>query len=119
VALRLNPPPLPRWPFFATTGAAAAALAAGATFGYLANESRSQYSSLVNRSLTEPVSGSQLQDLQRTTSQRARTANLLLATGGVLALAAGVEAFFTDWHGYRAAVDVGPQSATVAVGGRF
>jgi hypothetical protein len=119
VALRLNPPPLPRWPFFVTAGAAAAALAAGGTFGYLANDSRSQYSSLAKRSLTEPVSGNQLQDLQRTTSQRARTANLLLVTGGVLGLAAGVEAFFTDWHGYRAAVDVGPGSAAVGVGGRF
>lgn len=119
VALRLNPPPLPRWPFFATAGAAAAALAAGATFGYLANDSRHQYSTLANRSLTEPVSGNQLRDLQSTASQRARTANLLFVAGGVLGLAAGVEAFFTDWHGYRAAVEVGPQSAAVAVGGRF
>jgi hypothetical protein len=119
VALRLNPPPLPRWPFFATAGAAAAALAAAGTFGYLANDSRSQYRSLAQRSLTEPVSGNQLQSLQTTTSQRARTANLLLLTGGVLGLAAGVEAFFTDWHGYRAAVEVGPESAAVGVGGRF
>lgn len=119
VALRLNPPPLPRWPFFATAGAAAAALAAGATFGYLASDSRSQYASLAQRSLTEPVSGDQLRSLQSTTSQRARTANILLLTGGVLGLAAGVEAFFTDWHGYRAAVEVGPQSAAVGVGGRF
>jgi hypothetical protein len=119
VALRLNPPPLPRWTFYATAGAAAAAVAAGATFGYLANDSRHQYASLANRSLTEPVSGSQLRSLQSTTSQRARTANLFLVAGGALAVAAGVEAFFTDWHGYRAAVEVGPQSAGVGVGGTF
>jgi hypothetical protein len=119
VALRLNPPPLPRWTFFATAGAALAAAAGGATYGYLARDARSQYSSAAQRSLTESVSGRQLKDLEETASSRARTANVLFVASGVLAVAAGIEAFFTDWHGYRTAVEIAPGGAAVKVGGRF
>jgi hypothetical protein len=118
-ALLLNPPPLPRWPFFTTAGAAIAAAAGGAAYGYLARDARNQYSALSQRSLTESVSGRQLKDLEDTASSRARTANILLVAAGVLTAAAGVEAFFTDWHGYGTAVEVGPGSAAVKVGGRF
>lgn len=120
VALRLNPPPLPRWPFFATAGAAALAAAGGAVAGLMSADAQSQWRRLANRAATEPVSGAQLADLESTARSRARTANVLFVAAGTLAVAAGVEAFFTDWHGYRAQVDVGPAgSAGVQVGGRF
>jgi hypothetical protein len=119
MALRLNPPPLPRWPFYATASAALAAAAGGAVMAYLAKDAEKQWRSLADRSLTERVSGAQLNDLERTADGRARTATVLLVGAGVLGAAAGVEALFTDWHGYRAAVDVGPDGAAVKVGGTF
>jgi hypothetical protein len=119
MALRLNPPPLPRWAFFSTAGAAVAATAAGATYAYLARDARSQYAALANRSTTESVSGPELKHLEGKVSDRTRTANVFLFTGAGLAVAAGVEAFFTDWHGYRAAVQVTPGGAGVGVGGKF
>jgi hypothetical protein len=119
VALRLNPPPLPRWTFYATAGAALAAAAGGATYGWLARDAKSQYSSAAQRSLTESVSGRQLKDLEETASSRARTANVLFVAAGVLGVGAGIEAFFTDWHGYRTAVEVTPGGAAVKVAGRF
>jgi len=119
VALRLNPPPLPRWPFFATLGAATAAAAGGLVYGSLANDARSQFNALAQRSLSEPVSGSQLKSLESSATSRARTANLLFLGAGGLAVAAGVEAFFTDWRGYRAGVEVMPGGAGVSVGGKF
>jgi hypothetical protein len=119
MALRLNPPPLPRWPFYATASAALAAAAGGAVMAYLSSDAQKQWRSLADRSLTERVSGVQLNDLERTAESRARTATVLLVGAGVLGAAAGVEALFTDWHGYRAAVDVGPDGAAVKVGGTF
>jgi hypothetical protein len=119
MALRLNPPPLPRWSFYATASAALAAAAGGAAMGYLANDAEKQWKSLAQRSLGEQVPGAQLNDLERTAESRARTANVLLVTAGVLGVAAGVEALFTDWHGYRAQVDVRPGGAAVQVGGSF
>jgi hypothetical protein len=38
---------------------------------------------------------------------------VLFGVGGALAVAAIVEAFFTDWHGYRTAV--GPDGAAVGI----
>jgi hypothetical protein len=115
VALRLNPPPLPRWVFAVTAGAAVAAAAAGATFGLMANDSTTQYNDLLRRSTAEQVPGGQLVALQDQASSRRGTAGVLLAAGAGLAVAAGVEAFFTDWHGYRGAVTVSPAGAAVNV----
>jgi hypothetical protein len=119
VALRLNPPPLPRWVFFATAGAAAAAAAAGAGYGFMASDARDQYRTLSQRALSETVSGPQLRELEQTASDRARMSTALFVLAGGLGVAAGVEAFFTDWHGYRTSVQVAPGAATVQVGGRF
>jgi hypothetical protein len=116
VALRLNPPPLRRWPFFATAGAAVAAAAAPATFDYLA---RDAHAALANRSLTKPFSGDKLQDLQKTASQRAGTTNILFVAACRLAVTAGGEALFTGWNGYRVAVKVGRKSARLALRGHF
>ena len=119
IALRLNPPPLPRWPFYATAGAAVLAVAGGAVAGVMAKDAQNQWNSLAQQSLSQPVPGAQLNDLEHTAQSRAQTANLLFITGGVLAVAAGVEALFTDWHGYRAQLEVSPTGAGVQVGGRF
>jgi hypothetical protein len=119
VAVRLNPPPLPRWAFYATAGSAAALAAAGLGVGYMSRDARDQYRRLADRSTTEVVPGSQLRSLEDRASSLSRSANLLFLASGGLALAAGVEAFFTDWHGYRAAVDVAPGKAGVQVGKRF
>lgn len=116
LALRLHPPPLPRWVFGATAGAAVAAAAGGITMGLLARDSKEQYDALVRRSATEPVPGGQLVALQRDMDSRGRAATVLLVGAGALGVAAGVEAFFTDWHGYRAGVsaDRGGVSATLS-----
>jgi hypothetical protein len=119
VALRLNPPPLPRWPFIATASAAVAAGAGGVVMAYMASDAHDKWKSLAQRSVTEPVPGAGLNDLERTARSRTQTANVLFIAAGTLAVAAGVEAFFTDWHGYRAQLEVGPKSATVSAGGRF
>jgi hypothetical protein len=119
VALRLNPPPLPKWPFYATAATAVAAGVAAAGMGYLSNDAKNQYNSLAQRALTESVPGAQLKDLENTAKSRASSANILLIAAGTLGAAAGVEALFTDWHGYRAQVDVGQKSAGVKVGGSF
>ncbi|MFO0581649.1 MAG: hypothetical protein U0229_05215 [Anaeromyxobacter sp.] len=119
VALRLNPPPLPKWPFYATATAALAAVGGGAVMGYLSKDAQNQYNSLAQRALTESVPGAQLKDLETTAKSRAKNANLLFVVGGVLGVGAGVEALFTDWHGYRAQVDVGPRSGGVSVGKSF
>jgi hypothetical protein len=116
---RLDPPPLPRWPFFATAGAAVAAAAGGVAFGLLAQDARDQYDSIAARSLDPSVSGPALRDLDARAVSRARTANYLFVAAGVLGVAAGVEAFFTDWHGYRAAVEVAPDAAAVKFERRF
>ena len=119
MALRLNPPPLPRWPFYATASAAVAAATGGVVMAYMSKDAQSQWKSLAERSRTEPVPGAQLKELERTADSRSRSATILLIAAGVLGAGAGVEALFTDWHGYGAQVDVGPKSATVKVGGSF
>jgi hypothetical protein len=114
---RLNPPPLPAWSFAATAGAAVAALGGGVFYGLSARDYSRQYQRLSSSSSTTPVSGSELQALQSTGRSRQRTANVLYATSGAFALAAGVQAFFTDWHGDRAALRVGPVALADGSGG--
>jgi hypothetical protein len=98
VALRLDPPPLPKWAFYTTAGAAAATLAAGGLFAYLAHDAENQWDQEVQQSVVE---GDQLVRIGDRATSRAHTANALFITSGVLAVGAGVMALFTDWHGYR------------------
>ncbi len=118
---RLNPPPLPRWAFAATATASAVTLAAGATFGVLAQRSKSDLQSLLDKSQSQVVSGSEIQSLQDSLDTNAKMANLFLGVGAGLAVAAVVEAFFTDWHDYRSQVVVVPaqKGATVAQAFQF
>lgn len=101
VALRLDPPPLPKWAFWTTAGAAAATAVAGGLFAYLAHDSEKQWNDTVNAGTPGGVPGDTLVDIGNTAESRARTANVLFISSGVLAVSAGVMALFTDWHGYR------------------
>jgi hypothetical protein len=112
---RLNPPPLPRWVFAATATAAVTSLAAGATFGVLAQQSKKDLQNLINQSQSQVVPGSELKTLQDRLNTNAQMANLFLGIGAGLAVAATVEAFFTDWHDYRSQVIVVPSSKGTTV----
>jgi hypothetical protein len=113
VARWLNPPPVPRWVFFTTAGAAAAAAAGGAIYAVNAEGTRESYNALATGGGT--VSGSELTELHDLADKQQRNATILFGVAGVLVAAAGVEAFFTDWHNDRAAVRIGPAGATVVV----
>lgn len=107
VVRRLNPPPLPRWSFFATAGVAVAASAAGASFGLLMLDTEKQYRGAVSTSSTSPVRGADLMVLEARAHSQASTANAFFITAAALALSAAVEAFFVDWKDDRAAFTAG------------
>ncbi len=115
VAEELNPPPLPRVAFYATAGTAVAAALVGGYFGLRFEDAQSQHNSLVQRAQTEPVSAADLQSADRQATSQAHSANVALAIAGGLAVAAGIEALFTDWHGYR---EEASASSTAAVAAR-
>ncbi len=118
VARRLNPPPLSRWTFLATGGAALAALAGGSAFGLLSQDARTDFDRTVAAARTVPTDGATVRDLQARVQSRAQTANLLLGVGGALVLAAGIEALFTDWSDSRAALELPKLTALpLATGG--
>jgi len=119
VARRLNPPPLPKWPFFATAGLGAAAGAGGAAFGFLAGQSYTRWRTLVETSSTAAVDAGELDQAKRDTQQRAFVANALFIGAGALALGAAFEAVFTDWNDDRAALAVVPAPGGVGVMVRF
>jgi hypothetical protein len=109
----LNPPPLPTWVFYSTVGASAVFAAGGVAYGMSSNATRASYNSLAQSSGV--VSGSELNGLRQQALDQSNRAALLFGVAGTLALAAGVEAFFTDWHNDRAAVRVTPSGAAVVV----
>ncbi len=97
VALRVNPPPLPAWVFWAT-GATAGGLAVAAGTSMTVNLVLLQQ--LEERSLvTAPQDGKAFADAQSQNDTAAVT-TLAFAGGAVLVgTAAGVVALFTDWRG--------------------
>jgi hypothetical protein len=123
VIRRLNPPPLPRWAFFATAGGALAVGAGGGVSAYLMKSAQDDYNAQARASLTSPAQGSALKALETKAQSRAKLANGLFIGAGVLALGAGLEAIFTDWRGDREGPVVRPMAlgggAGLAVGGRF
>jgi hypothetical protein len=108
VVKRLNPPPLPRWVFAATATGAVTCLAAGATFGLMARNSQSDLQALADQSQSSVVSGAEWKSLQDQLDSNAKMANAFLAVGAGLAVAATVEAFFTDWHDYKSQLMIVP-----------
>jgi hypothetical protein len=123
VVARLNPPPLPRWAFYATAAASVVAVTAGAGAGMLAREAERDYNAMARRATAQPAPAADLQALGQKANDRASLANVLFGVGGGLAVAAGVEAFFTDWRGDRDALRVSPVvgsgQAGIGVTGRF
>ena len=123
VVARLNPPPLPRWAFFSTAAGSAAALVGGGVMGLLAREAQNDFNTMAARATTQTVPGADLQALEKKANDRARLANILFVAGGGLAVAAGVQAFFTDWHDdrntLRVSPIVAPGQAGVGVSGSF
>ncbi len=123
IVRRLNPPPLPKWAFWSTAAASAAALAAGGTFGLLAMDAKATGNAEIARGLQAPVSGATIASAADRLAVNNTRANVAFAVAGGLAVAAGVQYFFTDWKDDRAALDVtpavGPGGAGIAVGGRF
>jgi hypothetical protein len=113
VARWLNPPPLPRWVFFSTVGAAVAAAGVGTIYAVQANNTTSNYNALATGGGT--VSGSELMRLKDQADSQKQAATICFGVAGAFAVAGVVEAFFTDWHNDRAAVRVGPGGATVVV----
>ena len=105
---RLNPPPLPRWIFIATTSAGVAATAAGGAFTALRFDAENDFNTLAQRSVTEPVNGADLNALQAKAVANSTRANALFLAAGGLALVAAVEIFFTDWKDDRAAFSAQP-----------
>jgi hypothetical protein len=120
--LRLAPPPIPLWAFVATAGGSLGAALAGVGFGQLANDARRDYEAAAQRSVQSPVQGGDLKGIERRMDSRARTSNLFYGLAGALGLAAGVEALFTDWHGYRSALEIVPLDrggSAVQITGKF
>jgi len=97
---RLNPPPLPVWVFATTAGAGVVAAGAGVLFGLSAKDYEQKYQQMAGS--PGSISGSDLMALSNSAESQQQIANTLFITSGVLILAAGVEALFTDWHGDRA-----------------
>jgi len=120
---RLNPPPLPRWSFVGTAAAAAVALGGAGVSQLMVSDSRRQYDGVVQRAQQGPVPATDLASAASLVRSRERTRNGLLYAGAGLGLAAGVEAFFTDWRGDRAAlmtpVVLADGGIGVSVAGRF
>jgi hypothetical protein len=121
VIRRLNPPPLPRWVTITTAAAALGCAAVGTNYAVLASNSTGRYRTLVDRSRTEAVSAADLNAASSDVRSMESTRNAFLYAAGALAVAAGVETFFTDWRNDRAAlVPVAtPAGGGVAVTGRF
>jgi len=119
VIQRLNPPPLPRWVFVATTVAAVAAAGVGGGFSLAQNDNYSRWQSKRDESLTKLVEGSELVSLQQSTESNYQNSIIFYGVAGGLAVVAAVEAFFTDWHNDRDAVKLMVGPTGVGVSGSF
>jgi hypothetical protein len=128
VIARVNPPPLPTWAFWATGGAAVLALSGAGVQHYLAVDARSQYDQVVEQALVTPTPASEVTSAADQVHQHESARNALLYTSLGLGIAAGVEAFFTDWKGDRSAAKpqrvaftpwVAPGGGGVELAGRF
>ena len=108
VIRRLNPPPIPRWVFFTTGGLGVATGLVGGAAALLMRASQAEFNTLAHSSESSPVSASSLTAREAEARRWALVANTLFASAGALAVAALVEAFFTDWRDDRAAFSVQP-----------
>jgi hypothetical protein len=100
VALRLNPPPLPKWSFWTVATAAAVTAGAGGMFAMLASTAAKDHNDYAQLGLTQQISGSTLRSKHDLAAHRQTTSTTFYMSSGALALVASVMALFTDWHGY-------------------
>lgn len=103
VALRLHPPPLPKWSFWTVTSGAVAAGVTAGVFAVLTKNAETRYQAQVQIATTQVSNGRTVADLGREATRDASYTNYSLIGAGALALTAGVMAFFTDFHGYASA----------------
>jgi len=98
LALRIDPPPLPTWSFYAVAGGAVAATAAGGVFGLSAEErARTDRAEARRGAERIPTPARRLKRLADTAQGRANIANGAFIGAGSMAISAMVMAFFTDW----------------------
>jgi len=102
VALQLDPPPLPTWIFWATSGTALALALGSVGATVMAGLRTDTYNTLAASSVPpgEPVDATELDALRSEVGIWDVTRWSLLGSAGVLVIAAGFEAIFTDWEGY-------------------
>jgi hypothetical protein len=101
VALRLDPPPLPKWSIEAAGGATLAALALGGVFAWSRSSAQSDYRSYASLGTREVIDGAELTRKRLAMEAWAGRTNAMFIGAGALALTTGIMALFTDWHGYR------------------
>jgi hypothetical protein len=99
-------PSLPRWVVAAAATAAVGAFAGGGVYGILTSDTQDKYYQLAAASTKVTAMVAPLASLRDQANSMSRTANALFVTSAVLAIGAGVIAWFTDWSG-------GPQEAEV------
>ncbi|MGC4116346.1 MAG: hypothetical protein QM765_17580 [Myxococcales bacterium] len=114
---RLNPPPLPKWVFAATTVAAVAAAGAGGAFSIVQELKHSEWKNTVYEAQTQARPGSVLMQEQRATQDAWLNATAFYCIAGGLGVVAIIEAVFTDWHDDRLTFAAGPTG--VGVSGKF
>lgn len=100
LALRVNPPPLPPWVFWATAATSGAlVVAAGATL-VINTVLWSQVSDRQEQARKTPVPGDELVALRSQNDLAAVTTIALVGTSALVGATAGALTLFTDWHGY-------------------
>lgn len=100
LALRVNPPPLPPWVFWATASTAGAlVVGAGATLA-INTVLFSQVSARQEDARKTPVKGADLLALRSQNDLAAGTTLALVGAAVVVGATAGALTLFTDWQGY-------------------
>lgn len=97
LARRLNPPPLRPWIFWASAGAASAAVVGTGALSAFAFFAQEDYRAFAQRGRVETIQGVVLQQKGQTLELAALSTNAMLATSAVLVATTGVVALFTNW----------------------
>jgi hypothetical protein len=100
LVMRLHPPPLPRWLFWTTSGTAAGLGALGGGAMLIAQNKVKAHNAYAARGVppNDPIDGAVLADKRAEANTWRNAALGLLIGAGVVALASGTEALFTDWY---------------------
>ncbi|MEW5847637.1 MAG: hypothetical protein AB2A00_02445 [Myxococcota bacterium] len=101
VALRLNPPPLPRGAFLIPTAITGISALVGVTAGLVAAVALADYHLYAYQGRTRPIDGASLVAKGRAALGFSVVANLGYAVALVALISCGITALFVDWHGYR------------------